>query len=292
MKKLLIACALVLVLLPAQTRQQDLNNYQSLLDAWNQPFKPFHVIGNINYVGTSNLACFLISTSKGLILLDTGMEESGPLIRTNIETLGFKVADVKIILSSHAHFDHVGGLADMKAITGATVYATGPDADILESGGVKGFHPLTKFKPVKVDRRIKDGEVIRLGEVRMTAHLTPGHTEGNTTWTTTINEDGKPLKVVFVGSVSINPGVHLVHFAAWPEIAQVYARSFAMLRKLQCDVFLGPHAPFFHMEEKVKRMNQPGQPNPFIDPNGLKEYLDMFEARFNEQLKRERAENG
>ena len=276
-----------LVLFPAHT--QNLSDHKSLLEAWNQPFKPFRIIGNIHYVGTNNLACYLITTPAGHILLDTAMQESGPIIRENIAALGYKLKYIRIILSSHAHFDHVAGHADMKAATGAQVYAMGADAATLESGGTKGFHPLTPYKPVKVDRVLKDGEIVRLGNVALTAHLTPGHTEGNTTWTTTVEEDGKKYEVVFVGSMSINPGVHLVNYSAWPNIAEAYAKSFQILKSLRCDVFLGPHAPFFNMEAKVGMLAN-AKSNPFIDPDGYRNYITSFEKLYNEQLQKERAE--
>jgi len=254
----------------------------------NQPFKPFRIIGNIHYVGTNDLACYLITTPAGHILLDTGLEESPAIVRANIATLGFKLRDIKIILSGHAHYDHVGGHAEMKEATGAQVYASAGDAAILESGGTKTFHPLNPFKPVRVDHVIKDGESVRLGGVTLTAHLTPGHTEGNTTWTTVAEEKGKPYDVVFVGSMSINPGVHMVNYPAWPKIAEVYARSFQILKGLHCDVFLGPHASFFDMESKSKRMNADPNSNPFIDPGGYQNYIARFEKLYNEQLQRER----
>ncbi len=254
----------------------------------NQPFKPFRIIGNIHYVGTNDLACYLITTPAGHILLDTGLEESPAIVRANIATLGFKLQDIKIILSGHAHYDHVGGHAEMKEATGAQVYASAGDAAILESGGTKTFHPLNPFKPVRVDHVIKDGESVRLGGVTLTAHLTPGHTEGNTTWTTVAEEKGKPYDVVFVGSMSINPGVHMVNYPAWPKIAEVYARSFQILKGLHCDVFLGPHASFFDMESKSKRMNADPNSNPFIDPGGYQNYIARFEKLYNEQLQRER----
>ena len=273
-----VALSVTLLCLPART--QNLSDHESLLKAWNQPFKPFRIIGNIYYVGTNNLACFLITTPNGHILLDTAMQESAPLVRANIAALGFKLQDIKIILSSHAHFDHVAGHAEMKAATGARVYATAADAVTLESGGTKGFHPLNPYKPVKVDKVIQDGEVVRLGGAAMTAHLLPGHTEGNTAWTMIGEEGGKKYNVVFVGSMSINPGVKLVNNPTWPKIAEAYADSFARLKVLPCDVFLGPHAPFFDMEAKVKRMGQENKTNPFIDPEGYRNYIASFEKLY------------
>jgi metallo-beta-lactamase class B len=257
-------------------------------DESNQPFKPFRIIGNIHYVGTNDLACYLITTPAGHILLDTGFEESAPIIRSNIAALGFKLQDIKIILSSHAHFDHVGGHADMKQATGARVYASAADAVILESGGTKSFHPLKPFKPVKVDKVLKDGEKVRLGGAELTAHLTPGHTEGNTTWTAMAEEKGRKYEVTWVGSMSINPGVHMVNYEPWPDIASVYASSFRKLKALHCDVFLGPHASFFNMQTKVERLNANPNTNPFIDPEGYRTYLDRLEKSYNEQIQREK----
>ena len=283
-------CAIVLSIpflyWPAQT--QNLSDQKSLLESWNQPFKPFRIIGNIYYVGTNNLACYLITSPAGYILIDTGLQESGPIVRANIEALGYKLKYVRIILSSHAHFDHVAGHAEMKTATGAQVYASEADAATLESGGAKGFHPLSTYKPVKVDRIIKDGDIVRLGSVALKAHLTPGHTEGNTTWTTTVEENGKKYNVVFAASMSINPGVRMVNNPTWPKVADAYAKSFQTLKSLPCDVFLGPHAPFFAMEAKVGRMSADAKSNPFIDPEGYRSYIANYEKSYNEQVQRER----
>jgi metallo-beta-lactamase class B len=287
----MLCCFVVLcsafVSLWAQTQQPA--QEKSVVESWNQPFKPFRIIGNIYYVGTNNLACYLITTPGGHILLDTGLAESAPIVRANIAALGYKLNYIRVLLSSHAHFDHVAGHAEMKKATGAQVYATAADATILESGGAKGFHPLTPYKPVKVDRIIKDGETFQFGNVALTAHLTPGHTEGNTTWAMTAEEKGQKYNVVFVGSMSINPGVRLVNNTAWPAVADAYARSFQKLKALRCDIFLGPHAPFFEMEAKVQRLNANPATNPFIDPEGYRNYIASFEKRYTEQLQQERA---
>ena len=272
-----------LMFLPAPTFSQ----YESMIKEWNQPFKPFQIIGNIYYVGTSSLACYIIKTNRGLILLDTALQESSPIVRANIESLGFKLKDVKIMLSSHAHFDHVAGHAEMKAATGAKVYAMKADAEIMESGGQKGFHPIKPFyKPFKVDKTLKDGETVRLGEVAMTAHLTPGHTEGNTAWTMVVEENGKKYNVVFTCSLSINPGVRMVNNPTWAGVKEAYAKSFQVMKSLPCDVFLGPHAPFFDMEKKIKRIGS--QPNPFIDPIGLRDFVETNEKAYKAQIQRER----
>ncbi|NOT59507.1 MAG: subclass B3 metallo-beta-lactamase [Acidobacteria bacterium] len=272
---------------PMLTRSQY--DSSALLKSWNQPQKPFQIIGNIYYVGTTNLGCYLIKTNAGLILLDTALEESAPLVRANIEALGFKLKDIKIMLSSHAHFDHTAGHAAMKAATGAKVYALKEDTPILESGGQQGFHPIKPFyPPVKVDKQLRDGEVVRLGDVAMTALHTPGHTEGNTAWTMKVTENGKSYNVVFTASLSINPGVKMVNNPTWAGVAEAYAQSFAKLKALPCDVFLGPHTQFFSMADKLKRLGT--QPNPFIDPPGLQAFVASNEKAYHEQIQRERKE--
>ncbi len=280
-------CLLLLLVLTAHTHSQA--DYSASIKAWNQPQKPFQIIGNIYYVGTSQLACYIIKSDAGLILLDTALEQSAPLLRANIEALGFKLNDIKIMLSSHAHFDHIAGHAAMKAATGAKVYATKADAETLESGGQKGFHPIKPFyPPVKVDKLFSDGEVVKLGNVAMTAHQTPGHTEGNTAWTMKVTENGKPYNVVFTSSMSINPGVRMVNNPTWAGVGEAYAKSFAKLKTLPCDVFLGPHAPFFAMEEKVKRLGT--QPNPFIDSQGFQDFIAGNEKSYQAQVRREQNE--
>lgn len=287
--KYIRSVAVLSVLLPCLcARPQSLSAQQMPGDESNQPFTPFRIIGNIYYVGTNDLACYLIKTPAGLILLDTGFEESAPIVRANIAALGFQLKDIKIMLSGHAHYDHVGGHADMKQETGAQVYASAGDAVILESGGTKAFHPLKPFKPVKVDHVLKDGEEIRFGGVVMTAHLTPGHTEGNTAWTTVVTEKGKNYDVVFVSSMSINPGVHMLNYPPWPGIADVYARSFQILKRLHCDVFLGPHAGFFNLQDKVRQMNANANSNPFIDPDGYRSFIARLEKLYRDQLQHER----
>jgi len=250
------------------------------------PFKPFRIISNIYYVGTSDVTSYLIVTPNGHILLDTGYEESAPIIKANIAELGFKLSDIKIMLSSHAHFDHVGGHADMKRETGARVFASAGDTPVLESGGTKTFFQIGSFKPVKVDQVLNDGSRVTLQDTTLVAHVTPGHTAGNTAWTTTVTENGKQYRVVFVSSMSINPGVHMVNFAPWPDIADAYARSFQALRALPCDIFLGPHAGFFNLQERAARMDKAGT-NPFVDTNGYKNYIARFERLYHEQLKQE-----
>jgi metallo-beta-lactamase class B len=249
---------------------------------------PFKIAGNLYYVGTSDPTAFLFTTSAGHILVDTTYERSAPFVADSIRALGFKLEDVRIILSSHAHLDHVGGHAAMKKLTGAQVVATVQDAVNLESGGAKAFHQVGGFAPVTVDRRLKDGDTVQLGGTMLTAHLVPGHTEGNTAWTTTVEENGRRYGVLIAPSMSINPGVKMVNNSAWPGVGDAYAASFTRLKAMRCEIFLGPHAGFFDLAAKRKRQ-QAGAADVFVDPTGYAAFLDDLEKKYLRQVEQERA---
>lgn len=253
--------------------------------SWNQPVEPYRIIGNVYYVGASDLTSYLITTPEGHILLDGGLEESVPIIEAGIRKLGFELADVKILLNGHAHFDHAGGLAELKRRTGATFYASEREAPLLAAGG-KGDYALGDtgpYPPVQADRLLRDGDRVTLGGVTLTAHLTPGHTKGNTTWTLQVVEGGKRYDVAVVGSLTVLPGVKLTGMPRYPEIAADFEQSFRVLRSLPCDVFLSAHGSFFDMTEKAAKV-QAGGPNPFVDPAGCRAYVERKERDFREQL--------
>jgi metallo-beta-lactamase class B len=259
---------------------------------WGEPFPPHRVIGNIYYVGTRGLASYLITTPEGSILINSSLETSVPLIRASIEKLGFRFQDVKILLISHAHFDHCAGSFQVKELTGAKYMVMEPDVAEVESGGKIDFQygktPDTLFKPMKVDRVLHDGDQVKLGDAVLTAHLTPGHTKGCTTWTMKARDAGKAYDVVVVGSPNVNPGYKLVKNALYPQIADDYARMFRVMKSLPCDVFLGAHGNYYGMEEKFARLNKGGT-NPFIDPEGYKRYIDEREKTFRSELEKQTA---
>jgi len=257
--------------------------------AWNRPVKPFRIIGNVYYVGVSGVSSFLITTPQGLVLLDGGFPETAPLIEQNIAALGFRIHDVKFLLNSHAHYDHCGGLAELKRLSGAQMLASRADAEVLESGGRVNFEGWKNsgFPAVKVDRVIADGETVKVGDATLTAVLTPGHTKGCTTWTMAVTESGKTYSVVFYCSTSV-PGYRLVDNPKYPQIVSDYEHSFVKLRHLPCDVFLAPHGGFFHLDEKRARIGE-GSVNPFIDPAEFKAFLDSSEQDFHRELKRQQA---
>jgi metallo-beta-lactamase class B len=259
--------------------------------SWNQPVKPYRIIDNIWYVGASGVTSFLITTPQGHILLDGGLPETAPLIERNVSQLGFKLTDVKILLNSHAHFDHAGGLAELKALTGAKLMATEADAELMARGGKDDFQwgDQYTYKPVQTDRTLRDGDQVKLGNVTMVARLTPGHTRGSTTWTMKAQEGGKRYEVVFATSVSA-PGYTLAGNVKYPGIVEDYTRTFQILKSLPCDVFLAPHSEFFSMNEKMKRLEGGRKPNPFIDPQGYRAYVDEGEKGIQEILAKQRRE--
>jgi metallo-beta-lactamase class B len=261
---------------------------EALWRSWNQPVAPFRIIGNIYYVGASDITSFLIVTPQGNILLDGGFVETAPQIEAYIQALGFNMKDVKILLSSHAHFDHAGGLAELKRATGATFYASTADAPMLERGGHGDFSfgDRFTFPPVKPERLLKDGDTLNMGGTTMTAHLTPGHTKGCTTWTTTAEENGKSYPVIFVCSASV-PGHRLVNNPAYPNIAEDYERTFQILRSLPGDIFLAPHGSFFDLTPKREALSRGAKANLFIDPAGYRAYVAESEKAFREDLERQ-----
>lgn len=259
-------------------------------NSWNQPVEPFKIAGNIYYVGANDVTSYLITTAKGHILLDSGFAETVPLIKANIAKLGFKLTDVKAIINSHAHCDHAGGLTELKRLTDAKLYASEADAKLLARGGKDdpNFGNELLFEPVTADSTFVDGWKLKLGGVSLTANVTPGHTKGCTTWTTTVKEGKRKLNVVFVCSTSA-PGYKLVGNEKYPEIASDYENTFRRMRAMKVDVFLVSHATAFGMSEKAEKLKAGAKTNPFIDPAGYKEYIDATESSFRKALEMQRA---
>ena len=264
-----------------------------LFDSWRAPVPPRTLVGNIHYVGASGVSSYLITTQVGHILLDTGFEDTVPIIQRGVEQLGFKLTDIKFILSSHAHIDHVGGHALMKKITGAQIVASAADARTLASGGTEDYIQWPKetilYAPAKADRIVADGEGITVGGVTLTAHVTPGHTRGATTWTMTVADGGATRHVVFFSSASINDGTRLLNNPLYPDFVRDFEATFATLRSLPCDIFLAPHGGQFAMAQKFARLERGEPENPFVDPTGWKRLIGGAEKAFRDQLAAERA---
>jgi len=263
---------------------------------WTNPFPPYRIIGNIYYVGSHGLASYLITTPQGNILINSNLEKSVPMIRASVEKLGFRFSDTKILLISHAHWDHCAGSAAVKELTGAKYMVMDADVSAIEDGGKINFGGDSKYsdsggaqyQPAKVDRVLHDGDQVKLGDTVLTAHLTPGHTKGTTTWTMRAADAGKTYNVVIVGSPNVNPGYKLVNNALYPQIASDYERMFRVLKSLPCDIFLGAHGDYYGMEAKFARMKD-GGPNPFIDPEGYKSYIAEREQTFLAELAKQTA---
>jgi metallo-beta-lactamase class B len=259
------------------------------------PFPAHHVIGNIYFVGSKSLGIYLITTPQGHILMNAGLEGSVPGIQESVAKLGFKFSDIKILLISHAHYDHDGGAARIKELSGAKYMVMDADVPVVESGGKQDFFYGQRsdwlYPPTKVDRVLHDGDTVKLGDVVLTAHLTAGHTKGCTTWTMKVQDGGKSYDVVIVGSPNVNEGYKLVGNRAYPQIASDYEKGFGVLRSLHCDVFLGAHGGYYGMEEKYARIKG-GAANPFIDPDGYKAYVTEREQAFRAELAKQQAARG
>jgi metallo-beta-lactamase class B len=250
-----------------------------------EPFPAHRVIGNVYYVGSKELASYLITTADGHILINSSFETTVPLIRTAVESLGFRMGDIKILLASHAHSDHVAGHALARELTGARVLVMRGDDGVIASGGEGQYlYTRSRWKPCPVDRVLEDGDTVTLGGVTLTARRTPGHTRGCTTWTWPVEEGGKTYNVVVIGSPNVNPGYRLAANKDYPEIADDFARTFAILKALPCDVFLGAHGNYYGMIEKYERLKAGGAGNPFVDPEGYRAYVDLKENAFRSSL--------
>lgn len=259
---------------------------------WIEPFPPFRIAGNLYYVGSKDLASYLITTPQGHILINSDLETSPPLIRASIEKLGFKVSDVRILLISHAHWDHDGGSAAIKTLTGATYMVMDGDVSVVESGGKTDFQygstQASLYPPTKVDRVLHDGDEVKLGGTTLVAHLTPGHTKGCTTWTMKVSEAGKSYDVVIIGSPNVNDGYKLVGNPSYPGIVSDYERTFQVLKSLPVDIFLGAHGSYFDLQTKYPRLKE-GAANPFIDPSGYKGYVADRERAYRTELAKQKA---
>ena len=260
---------------------------------WLEPFPPFRIAGNLYYVGSRGLASYLVTTPEGHILINSNLEKSVPMLRASIEKLGFKYSDVKILLISHAHWDHNAGSALIKKETGAKYMVMAEDVSAVESGGKTDFNygndEGTYYPATKVDRTLHDKDEVKLGGTVLVAHLTAGHTKGCTTWTMKVGDGAKALDAVIVCSPNVNPGYKLVNNASYPGIADDYARMFRTLAALPCDLFLGAHGSYYDLEAKYGRM-QKGDASAFVDPAGYKKFIAAKTAEFQAGLKKQQAQ--
>lgn len=259
---------------------------------WTRSFPPFRIAGNLFYVGSEDLAAYLVTTPQGNILMNSNLASSPEQIKKSVEALGFKFGDTKILLISHGHYDHAAGSAAIKKLTAAKYEVMDGDVPVVQSGGKNDFqfaHDKSMwFPPTHVDRVLHNGDRVSLGGTVLTAHKTAGHTKGTTTWTMDVNEAGKTSHVVIVGSPNFLDSYKFVGNSAYPQIADDFRKQFAVLKALPCDLFLGAHGSYFDLKSKYDRLKG-GDKLAFIDPAGYKSYVEEREQAFQNALKRQQA---
>ena len=269
-------------------KQLPVNN-----QAYIKPFAPLRIVGNLYYVGTYDLAVYLITTSEGHILINTGVNDSVAPIRANIEALGFKFSDIKLLLGTHGHWDHVAGMAEIKRLTGAKMMMHEEDTPLVESGGSMDYRfpngrgPV--FDPVKVDRQLKEGDKVSLGDVDLNVIHHPGHTKGSTSFTYTAKDGGRDYPVLIVNMGSINPGVMVTGMPAFPGITDAYATTLKRQRELRPQVWVSSHAGHFNLHQKYKP-GDPYDPKRFVDTDGFLAKIQFYEKLYTAQLQREQRE--
>lgn len=291
MKRSMVVVVGMLLVTPAAA--QSLSDFmRDMIKHWNTPTEPFKVIDNIYYVGTDGLASYLVTTPQGHILIDTAMPEATGQIEGSIAKLGFKVADIKYIINTHAHIDHTGGLAQIKQESGAQMVAGAKDQPLLEGGYYPGREEEKQlmFPPVKVDRAVHEGDTIQLGGVTLTAHETPGHTPGCTSWTTTVKDGEATRSVIFFCSATVALN-RLVGHPTYPGIIDDYKKTFAWSKTVHPDILLAPHPEMYDMAGKRAKIAA-GAPNPFVKPGEFNAYLDKLETQFADGLAKQTAAAG
>ena len=286
------SCSLLSSILTIMLTLVVLSGDATAQNDWTEPFPAFKIAGNLYYVGSKGLANYLITTPEGHILINSDMEANVPLIRASVESLGFKFTDIKILLISHAHWDHNAGSDTIKKLTGAMYMVMDQDVSVVESGGKTDFQYANDldslYPPTKVDRVLRDGDEVKLGDALLTARLTPGHTKGCTTWTMQVKEGSKTRNVVIIGSPNVNPGYKLVGNPQYPDIAKDFERTFKVLKSLSCDYFLGAHGAYFDMESKYAQFKK-GVATAFIDPEGYKKFVEEKAGAYKKELARQKS---
>jgi metallo-beta-lactamase class B len=265
-------------------------NVYAQREGWTTPYPGFRVIGNLYGVGTYDLSVFLITSDDGHILINTGLEDSTALIRDNIESLGFRMEDVKILLQMQAHWDHTAALSEIKEITGAEMWATPKDARVLEDGGFSDPHfgGRQSFKPVGVDKIIRDGDLVQLGDTRLRVYEHPGHTEGSSSYSMVVNENGRDYNVVIANMGTINPGKQLVTEPTYAGVSEDFASTYRRQKAMDVDVWVAAHGGQYGLHDKY----QPGQaydPDTFVDPDGFVAAVERLEQIYQQQLEQERS---
>jgi metallo-beta-lactamase class B len=258
-------------------------------EQWTRPYEPFRIAGNLYYVGTYDLACYLITTEQGNILINTGLAESVPLIRKNIESLGFKYGDIKILLTTQAHFDHVAGMADIRKSTGAKMMVHEGDVKVMTDGGKSDFlfGGSSSFVPVPVDRVLHDGDTVTLGKTKLIALAHPGHTQGATSFMIDVEDEKRKWSVLIVNIPSILPQTRLMGMPSYPDVGKDYANTLAALKKLKFDLWVASHASQFNLHDK-RKPGDPYRPEAFSDQPGYEASINTIQREYDKRLRQEK----
>jgi len=260
---------------------------------WSRPFEGFQIIENLYGVGSYDLSVFLITTNEGHILINTGLEDSTQMIRDNIESIGFRLEDVKILLTQQAHWDHTAALAEIKELADAEIWATVGDARVLEDGGFSDPHfgGRESFPPVDVDKIIRDGEIIELGELQLTVHHHPGHTEGSSSYSMVVSEHGgRDYNVLIANMGTINGGKRLTVEPTYVGVAEDFLNTYRKQKEMDVDIWVAAHNSQYNMHEKY-RAGQNYSPETFVDPTGFVRAIEELERRYEDYVAEERSRN-
>jgi metallo-beta-lactamase class B len=290
MSKITNCSLLALFLLLAIVSFGQSPSYPYYDPSWSKPYEPFRVAGNVYYVGTYDLGCYLITTPKGHVLINSGLKESAPLIRKSVEALGFKFTDIKILLTTQGHYDHVAALAEIKKITGAKMMVHEGDAQVLADGGhsdfVFGKNEAASFAPIKVDRVLHDRDTIQIGGTSILVLHHPGHTKGSSSYLLDVKDEKRSWKVLIVNMPSILTETKLTGMPAYPNVGKDYQYTFESLKKLQFDLWVASHAGQFKMHDK-RKPGDPYNPEVFVDRKGYDDLVNSLESTYNRRLKSE-----
>ena len=268
---------------------QKVNEPKETPPDWSKPYQPFRIVGNLYYVGTYDLASYLITTSQGNILINTGLASSTQQIKSNIEKLGFKFTDIKILLITHAHFDHVGAVAEIKKKTGAKLMVNAADAQVLSDGGQSDYEVGGKgatFNPVTADRLLKDGDTIRLGDAQLIMLHHPGHTKGSNSFVFNVKDQQKTFHVLIANMPTIITAKRFDDISSYPNIAKDYGYTFKAMKNIPFDIWVSSHASQFNLHEKYK-IGDKYQPSVFIDQKGYEAALSDLEKQYDEKIRKE-----
>ncbi len=272
---------------PAHASQTCLPEGSAFPASWSAPYPAFRVIGNLYSVGTAGLSVFLITSDDGHILVNTGLSDSTQQIRKNMTSLGFQLEDVRVLLTTQAHFDHTAAMAEIKALTGAEVWATQKDARVLADGGASDAHfghcAEFLFEPIEVDRILADGQSFAWGDIEITTHLHPGHTEGSSSYTWRVNEAGSSYRVGIINMGSINDGKRLLIEPTYPGVATDFANTYFRQKNMPLDIWVSSHPEQYNLSQKYS----PGQAydhRTFVDPDGLRAAVEALEQTFLETM--------